>query len=118
MKPAGYNTIDEYIATFPPNIQTILQQIRAAVHKAAPEAEETISYQMPAFKQNGILVYFAAFKNHIGFFPTAQGVEAFKDKLAAYKTSKGTIQFPLDQPLPLELIEAIVRYRVKTNTSK
>jgi uncharacterized protein YdhG (YjbR/CyaY superfamily) len=118
MKPAGYKTIDEYIATFPPNIQAMLQQIRAAVHKAAPDAEETISYNMPAFKQNGVLVYFAAFKNHIGFFPTAQGIEAFKDKLTAYKTSKGTIQFPLDQPLPLELIEAIVRFRVKTNTSK
>jgi uncharacterized protein YdhG (YjbR/CyaY superfamily) len=73
---------------------------------------------MPAFKQNGVLVYFAAFKNHIGFFPTAQGIEAFKDKLAAYKTSKGTIQFPFDRPLPLELIEEIVRFRVKTNTSK
>lgn len=118
MKPTGYKTIDEYIATFPPNIQTLLQQIRATIHKAAPEAEETISYNMPAFKQNGVLVYFAAFKNHIGFFPTAQGVEAFKDKLAAYKTSKGTIQFPLDQPLPLELIDEIVRLRVKTNTSK
>jgi uncharacterized protein YdhG (YjbR/CyaY superfamily) len=118
MKPNGYKTIDEYIATFPPNIQTLLQQIRATIHKAAPEAEETISYQMPAFKQNGILVYFAAFKNHIGFFPTAQGIEAFKDKLAAYKTSKGTIQFPFDRPLPLELIEEIVRFRVKTNTSK
>jgi uncharacterized protein YdhG (YjbR/CyaY superfamily) len=118
MKSKVYKTIDEYIATFPPNIQALLQQIRAAVHKAAPEAEETISYQMPAFKQNGVLVYFAAFKNHIGFFPTAQGVEAFKDKLSAYKTSKGTIHFPLDQPLPFELIEEIVRFRVETNTSK
>jgi uncharacterized protein YdhG (YjbR/CyaY superfamily) len=118
MKPTGFKTIDEYIATFPPNIQAILQQIRATIHKAAPDAEETISYQMPAFKQNGVLVYFAAFKNHIGFFPTAQGIEAFKDKLAAYKTSKGTIQFPLDRPLPLDLIAEIVRFRVKTNTSK
>ena len=118
MKPNGYKTIDEYIATFPPNIQTLLQQIRATIHKAAPEAEETISYNMPAFKQNGVLVYFAAFKNHIGFFPTAQGIEAFKDKLVAYKTSKGTIQFPLDQPFPLDLIAEIVRFRVKTNTSK
>lgn len=118
MKPTGYKTIDEYIATFPPNIQTILQQVRATIHKAAPDAEETISYNMPAFKQNGVLVYFAAFKNHIGFFPTAQGIEAFKDRIAAYKTSKGTIQFALDKPLPLELIDEIVRYRVKTNTSK
>lgn len=118
MKPTGYKTIDGYIATFPPNIQTILQQVRATIHKAAPDAEETISYNMPAFKQNGVLVYFAAFKNHIGFFPTAQGIEAFKDRIAAYKTSKGTIQFALDKPLPLELIDEIVRYRVKTNTSK
>lgn len=118
MKPTGYKTIDEYIATFPPNTQALLQQIRATIRKAAPDAEETISYNMPAFKQNGVLVYFAAFKNHIGFFPTAQGIEAFKDKLAAYKTSKGTIQFPLDQPLPLDLIAEIVQYRVNTNTSK
>jgi uncharacterized protein YdhG (YjbR/CyaY superfamily) len=118
MKPTGYKTIDEYIATYPPNIQTLLQQIRDTIRKAAPDAEETISYNMPAFKQNGVLVYFAAFKNHIGFFPTAQGIEAFKDKLAAYKTSKGTIQFPFNQPLPLELIDEIVRFRIKTNTSK
>lgn len=118
MKPTGYTTIDEYISAFPPNIQAILQQIRAAIHEAAPQAEETISYQMPAFKQNGILVYFAAFKNHIGFFPTAKGVEAFKDKLANYKTSKGTIQFPLDQPLPLDLVREIVRFRVQMNLSK
>jgi uncharacterized protein YdhG (YjbR/CyaY superfamily) len=118
MKPTSYKTIDEYIATFPPNIQTLLQQIRVAVHEAAPEAEEIISYQMPAFKQNGVLVYFAAFKNHIGFFPTASGIEAFQDKLSAYKTSKGTIQFPLDRPLPLDLIREIVRFRVKMNLSK
>jgi uncharacterized protein YdhG (YjbR/CyaY superfamily) len=118
MKPTGYRTIDEYIAAFPPNIQALLQQIRATIREAAPDSEETISYQMPAFKQNGVLVYFAAFKNHIGFFPTAQGVEAFKDKLAGYKTSKGTIQFPLDQQLPFDLIAEIVRFRVKANTSK
>ena len=118
MKPTGHRTIDEYIASCPPNIQALLQQIRATIHEAAPNAEETISYQMPAFKQNGVLVYFAAFKNHIGFFPTAQGIEAFKDKLAGYKTSKGTIQFPLDHPLPLDLITEIVRSRVKANTSK
>jgi Uncharacterized conserved protein len=118
MKQTGYKTIDQYIEAFPPDIQALLQQIRATVHQAAPDAEETISYQMPAFKQNGVLVYFAAFKNHIGFFPTASAVEAFKDKLAAYKTSKGTIQFPLDQPLPLDLISEIVLFRVKTNTAK
>jgi uncharacterized protein YdhG (YjbR/CyaY superfamily) len=118
MKPNGFKSIDEYIATFPLDIQTLLQQLRAVIHEAAPEAEETISYQMPAFRQNGVLVYFAAFKNHIGFFPTAAGIEAFKDKLSGYKTSKGTIQFPLDQPLPLDLIKEIVRARVKENKEK
>lgn len=118
MKPTGFKNIDEYIASFPKNIQVILQEIRQAIHEAAPEAEETISYQMPAFKQNGTLVYFAAFKNHIGFFPTASGVDAFKDKLGGYKTSKGTIQFPLDKPTPLDLVREITRFRVKQNASK
>ena len=115
MKPVGFKSIDEYIATFPPEIRTLLSQLRAAIHEATPEAEETISYQMPAFRQNGVLVYFAAFKDHIGFFPTPTGIETFKDKLSGYKTSKGTIQFPLDQPLPLDLIKEIVRARVKQN---
>ena len=118
MKPTGFKSIDEYIASFPQNIQSILQELRQAIHEAAPNAEETISYQMPAFKQNGVLVYFAAFKNHIGFFPTASGVEAFKDKLGAYKTSKGTIQFPLNQPMPLDLVKELVRFRVKQNLAK
>jgi uncharacterized protein YdhG (YjbR/CyaY superfamily) len=113
-----FKNIDEYIASFPKNIQVILLEMRQAIHEAAPEARETISYQMPAFKQNGILVYFAAFKNHIGFFPTASGVEAFKDKLGGYKTSKGTIQFSLDKPMPLDLVKEITRFRVKQNTSK
>ncbi len=118
MKPTGFKTIDEYIATFPPNIQAILQQIRQTIHETAHNAEETISYQMPAFKQNGVLVYFAAFKDHIGFFPTGSGVEAFKDKLSAYKTSKGTIQFRLDKPVPLDLIKEIVQFRVNENQKK
>lgn len=118
MKPTGFKTIDEYITTYPPDIQTLLQQLRAAIHEAAPEAEETISYQMPAFKQNGVLVYFAAFKDHIGFFPTASGVEAFKDKIDAFKTSKGTIQFPLNKPLPIELVKEIVLFKVKENQTK
>ena len=118
MKPTGFKTIDEYIATFPPNIQAILQQIRTAIHEAAPDAEETISYQMPAFKQNGVLVYFAAFKDHIGFFPTGSGVEAFKDKISSYKTGKGTLQFPLDKPIPLDLIKEIARFRVSENLKK
>jgi uncharacterized protein YdhG (YjbR/CyaY superfamily) len=109
-------TIDEYIAAYPPNIQNTLKQIRQTIHQAAPQAEETISYQMPAFKQNGVLVWFAAFKNHIGFFPKTTAIEAFNNKLSSYKTSKGTIQFPIDQPMPLELIAEIVKFRVKENT--
>ena len=108
-------TIDEYIALFPLNVQATLQQMRQTIHEAAPQAQETISYQMPAFRQGGILVWFAAFKNHISFFPKTSAIEAFKDKLSKYKTSKGTVQFPLDQPLPLDLIGAMVRFRVKKN---
>jgi uncharacterized protein YdhG (YjbR/CyaY superfamily) len=118
MKNVVFKDIDEYIVNFPPNVQTILQQIRQAIHEAAPDAVETISYKMPAFKQNGILLYFAAFKNHIGFFPTSSGVEAFKEQLSAFKTSKGTIQFQLDKPIPLLLIKEIVRFRVEENLSK
>jgi uncharacterized protein YdhG (YjbR/CyaY superfamily) len=118
MKKNDYKSIDQYIASFPPNIQVILQQLRKAIHEAAPQAEETISYQMPAFKQNGVLVYFAAFKSHIGFFSTDSGVEAFKGKLEAYQTSKGTIRFPLDKPLPLDLVKEIVRFRVTENSEK
>jgi uncharacterized protein YdhG (YjbR/CyaY superfamily) len=106
-------TIEEYIAAQPPNVQPILQKIRKTIHEAAPEAEETISYRMPAFKQGGVLVWFASFKNHIGFFPKASGIEAFKERLAPYKTSKGTAQFPLGQPLPFDLVADIVRFRVK-----
>lgn len=110
--------IDEYIAAQPSEIQILLQKIRQAIHEAAPQAQETISYQMPAFKQNGTLVYFASFKDHISFFPTGSGVEAFKDRLAAYKTSKGTIQLPIAEPLPLNLIKEIVRFRVKETSAK
>jgi uncharacterized protein YdhG (YjbR/CyaY superfamily) len=111
-------TIDQYIEGFPPEIQVILSKLRAAVKKAAPQAVEKISYQMPAFYLNGNLVYFAAFKNHIGFFPTSSGVAAFQKELAKYATSKGTIQFPLDKPLPLDLIKRIVKFRVKENSPK
>jgi uncharacterized protein YdhG (YjbR/CyaY superfamily) len=111
-------TIDGYIAAYPKNVQAILQEIRKAIREAAPEAEEIISYQIPAFKLNGILVYFAAFKNHIGFYPTSSGVEAFKERLSAYKTSKGTVRFPMDEPMPLDLIREIVRFRVRENLAK
>jgi uncharacterized protein YdhG (YjbR/CyaY superfamily) len=113
-----YKTIDEYIATFPAEVQVILQKIRSIIHAAAPEAEEVISYSMPAFKQNGILVYFAAFKDHIGFFPTASGVAAFQKELAVYDTSKGTVRFPLDKPIPYALVTKIVKFRVQDNLNK
>ena len=113
-----YNTIDEYISTFPENIQTILQELKRVIEEAAPKAEEVISYQIPAFKQKGNLVYFAAFKNHIGFFPTSSGVESFKKELADYETSKGTIRFPLDKTIPYDLVRKIVKFRVKENLEK
>jgi len=111
----GFKSTDEYIASFPDNIQSILKELRQVIREAAPEAEEVISYQMPAFKQNGILVWFAAFKNHIGFFPKGSTVEAFKEKLSPYQTSKGTVRFPINEPLPLDLIKEMVRFRVKEN---
>lgn len=107
--------IDAYIAGFPPDIQQRLQQVRATVRKAAPRAEETIRYAMPAYLQDGHLVLFAAFKNHIGFFPAPTGEPGFKKALAPYKTGKGSVQFPLDQPMPVELISNIVKYRIKKN---
>jgi uncharacterized protein YdhG (YjbR/CyaY superfamily) len=110
--------IDEYIASFPPDTQAILQKIRATVHQAAPEAQETISYQMPTFTLKGNLVHFAAFKNHIGFYPTPTGVEQFQKELAPYKWAKGSIRFPLDQPMPYDLIRQIVLYRVQENLEK
>jgi len=111
-KKAGPNSIGEYIALFPEETQKILQELRAAIKAAAPGAQEKISYQMPAFAQKGILVYFAAWKNHIGFYPTSSGTQAFKQELSAYKNSKGSVKFPLDKPLPLDLISNIVRFRV------
>ncbi|MEN6313483.1 MAG: DUF1801 domain-containing protein [Clostridiaceae bacterium] len=114
----GFTSIDEYIKDFPPETQKKLEQIRTIIKEAAPDAKEKISYQMPAFTLNGNLVYFAAFKNHIGFYPTPSGIEAFKDELKAYKNAKGSVQFPLDKPLPVELISRIVKYRVEENLKK
>jgi len=110
--------IDEYIAGFPPDVQEILQKIRATIKKAAPNAEETIKYQMPTFTLHGNLVYFAAFKTHIGFYPIPTGIEKFKKELAPYKQGKGSVQFPLDQPIPYGLISKIVKFRVKENAAK
>ncbi len=115
---AAPKTIDEYIAGFPDDVQAILQQIRETIRAAAPDAQETISYQMPTFTLKGALVHFAAFKKHIGFYPTPTGTEAFREELAAYKGGKGSIQFPLDQPIPFELISRIVAYRVEENLAK
>ena len=116
-KPTFSNT-DDYIACFPIQTQKILHQIRKTIKLAAPDAEELISYQMPAFKQNGVLVYFAAYKKHIGFYPTASGVIAFQNQILEYKSSKGAIQFPIDKPMPLDLIERIVKYRIEANAVK
>lgn len=110
--------IDSYIADFPPETQELLQQIRATIKKAAPQATEVISYAMPAFKLHAVLVYFAAYKNHIGFYPTASGIEIFKKELSVYKGAKGSVQFPLDKPLPLDLITKIVEFRVAEDQQK
>ena len=111
----GFQSIDEYIATFPEDIQVILKQMRATIRAAAPEATEKISYQMPTFYLKGNLVHFAAFKSHIGFYPAPSGIEAFQQELAGYKSSKGAVQFPIGEPLPLELISRIVKFRVEEN---
>ncbi len=111
-------TIDEYIAQYPQNVQEILNKIRAVVQEAAPGAVEKISYQMPAFYLNGNLVYFGAYKQHIGFYPTPGGTEAFAAELAPYKASKGTVKFPLNKPIPYDLIRQIVEFRVAENKKK
>jgi uncharacterized protein YdhG (YjbR/CyaY superfamily) len=114
---AGASSIDEYIAAFPEDRQALLQQVRATIKAAAPGAEEKISYQMPAFAQKGILVYFAGLKDHIGFYPTGNGIAAFKDELSGYETTKGSVKFPVSEPLPLDLITRIVKFRVSENVN-
>jgi uncharacterized protein YdhG (YjbR/CyaY superfamily) len=110
----GFRSVDEYIATFPEEIQALLEEVRATIKAAAPDAVDTISYQMPTFKLKGKnLVHFAAYKNHIGFYPTPSGTEAFQEALLRYKAGKGSIQFPIGEPLPMELIRTIVEFRVK-----
>ena len=117
-KKVNFGSIDEYIATFPVETQKILKKIRATIKTAAPDAEEKISYQMPTFDLKGNLVHFAAFKNHIGFYPTPSGIEKFKKELAVYEGAKGSVQFPLDKPIPYDLISKIVMFRVKENLAK
>jgi len=111
-----FRDIDEYHATFPADLQEILQQLRFAIKQSAPKAKETISYGMPAFRQNKVLVYYAVHKKHIGFYPTNNPIVHFKQELKKFKTSKGAIQFPLDRPLPLNLIKKIVKFRVEEET--
>lgn len=114
-KPAN---IDEYIADFPKDVQNMLQEIRLTIRNAAPEATEAISYAIPTFKLNGNLVHFAAFKNHIGFYPTPTGIKEFEKDLSVYKQGKGSVQLPIDKPMPLALITRIVKYRAKKNLEK
>ena len=118
MENRNFSTIDEYIAAFPKEIQNRLSELRGVVRAAAPHAVESISYRMPSFSLNGRLVYFAAFKNHIGFYPMPRGIREFQKELAAYQSGKGTLQFPLDKPLPKKLISKIVKFRVKENLEK
>lgn len=110
--------IDRYIADFPAPTQDLLEQMRHTILKAAPGAEEVIGYKMPAYRLHGVLVYFAGYKGHIGFYPSGSGIEAFKKELSVYKGAKGSVQFPLDQPLPIALITKIVKLRVKENLEK
>ena len=113
-----FKDIDSYIATFPKDVQTILEQVRNAIRTSAPKAEEVISYNMPAFKYHGVLVYFAGYKNHIGFYSLPSGHAAFEKELSIYKQGKGSVQFPLENAMPLALIKKIVKFRVKENLAK
>lgn len=118
MDKKKYQDIDEYIADYPKDVQKILNKIRATIKKAAPKAEEAISYQIPTFNFHGYLIYFAAYKNHIGVYPAPRGVEKFKKDLARYGAGKGTLRFPLDEPIPYDLITKIVEFRAKQNLEK
>jgi uncharacterized protein YdhG (YjbR/CyaY superfamily) len=118
MKKNIASDVDSYIASYPPKVAKLLKQLRAIIKKSAPGAEESISYMMPAYKLDGPLVYFGGYDKHIGFYPTGSGVAAFKKEISVYKHSKGAVQFPLDQPLPLALIEKMVKFRVKENLIK
>ena len=116
-RPAPQN-IDEYIAGFAEEVQQILQELRKTVRVAAPDAEETIKYGIPTFTLKGNLVHFGAFEKHVGFYPTPTGIEEFKDELSVYETSKGAVQFPLDKPIPFDLIGRIVKFRVQENLER
>ena len=118
MKTSVVNNVDEYIDGFPAETQKLLEQLRSTIIEAAPKAEEVISYSMPAYKYEGMLVYFAGYKNHIGFYPGAAVVESFKKEISGYKWAKGSVQFPIDEPIPVKLVTKIVKFRVKQNKEK
>ena len=118
MKRQKYETIEEYIVDFPENIREALQNLRRVIKRTAPGAEEAINYGIPTFKLNGNLVHFAAFKKHVGFYPNPSAIEAFKNELSAYEISKGSVKFPLDKPIPFDIIEEIVKFRVKEALGK
>lgn len=117
-KTTPYTNIDEYIALFPEEVQKKLRELRTTIRSCAPDATEKISYQMPTFYLHGNLIHFAAFKNHIGLYPTPNGIQAFNNELSIYESGKGSVQFPLDKPLPLDLVRKIVKFRVEENTKK
>ncbi|HEX8983212.1 MAG TPA: DUF1801 domain-containing protein [Ktedonobacterales bacterium] len=117
-RETGFRTVDEYIAAFPEDIQALLQSVRATIRAAAPDAEERIAYRMPTYSQHGNLVHFAALKNHIGFYPTPSGIDAFLADLANYRSTKGAVQFPLGEPLPLDLISRVTQFRVEENNKR
>lgn len=113
----GYSNIDEYIAGFPEDVRTLLQKVRKTIGEAAPQATETINYGIPTFQLNGNLVHFAAFKNHIGFYPTPSGIDKFREQLSEYENAKGSVKFPISREIPYKLIDEIVRFRVKENVA-
>ena len=117
-EPTIHETIDDYIADFPPDVQVILQKLRATIKKAAPAAEEAMKYRLPTFVLNGNLVHFGAFKKHIGFYATPTGNEKFRKELSVYEGAKGSVQFPLDKPIPYDLVSRMVKFRVKENLEK
>jgi uncharacterized protein YdhG (YjbR/CyaY superfamily) len=115
---SGAEQVDKYIAGYPPDVQKILERLRATIRKAAPDAQESINYGVPTYTQNGNLVHFGAAKKHIGFYPTPSAIEAFKKELSAYAGAKGSVQFPYDKPVPYALVTKIVKFRVKENRAK
>jgi uncharacterized protein YdhG (YjbR/CyaY superfamily) len=118
MKAKQANSIDEYIADFPDDVRKAMEKVRSTITKAAPRAEEAIKYQIPTFVLNGNLIHFAGYKNHIGLYPGSKAIEEFKDQLSGYKISKGTVQFPLDKPMPVGLINKITKFCVKQNRAR